>query len=232
MDVPHAHPLSHPPFHHRSAIAKASGLNVDFPPVNGKPVAFAEELRPYLKGISSWYGPTFHGKKTANGEIYNQYGLTAAHPVLPMGTRIMVENLDNGRRVWLRVNDRGPYKKGRILDLSLTAARHLGIYADGTAPVRIEVVSWPDHLDPDMGIRPYFQWVVQVAADYDRRLADEKMAKVLDKAGHIKFWMDHPPATGAFSVVTGPFEQESAARRYASHLKSLGLATLVRNWRK
>lgn len=91
-------------------------------------------------GIASWYGPTFHGKSTANGEIYNQSRLTAAHPTLPMPCLVEVTNLANGRKIVVRVNDRGPYKRGRILDLSAKAAKLLGYQGNGTAEVRVRYV--------------------------------------------------------------------------------------------
>lgn len=92
-------------------------------------------------GIASWYGPGFHGNRTANGEIYDQYELTAAHRTLPLGTRAMVTNITNGRSVEVRINDRGPFVKGRIIDLSTAAAEALGIIGRGVAMVEVEVVS-------------------------------------------------------------------------------------------
>src|ERR1700757_3034244 len=77
-------------------------------------------------GVASWYGPGFHGNRTANGEIYDQYELTAAHPSLPLGSRVMVTNLTNGRSVEVRINDRGPFVDGRAIDLSYAAARTIG----------------------------------------------------------------------------------------------------------
>ncbi|AEH44852.1 rare lipoprotein A [Thermodesulfatator indicus DSM 15286] len=91
-------------------------------------------------GIASWYGPNFHGKTTASGERYNMYAYTAAHKVLPMGTRVLVTNLENGRQVIVRINDRGPFVKGRIIDLSYAAAKALGIHRKGTALVRIQAL--------------------------------------------------------------------------------------------
>jgi len=88
-------------------------------------------------GIASWYGNKFHGKKTSNGETYNMYGKTAAHKTLPMNTFLLVKNLENNRETIVRVNDRGPFVKGRIIDLSLTAAKELGIDRRGTARVKI-----------------------------------------------------------------------------------------------
>lgn len=93
-----------------------------------------------LSGWASWYGPGFHGNLTANGEIYNQYGLTAAHRSLPFGTMVRVTNMDNGRSLIVRINDRGPYTRNRIIDLSRGAAQELGLISSGVAPVRVEVM--------------------------------------------------------------------------------------------
>ena len=91
-------------------------------------------------GIASWYGPGFHGKATANGEDFDQNALTGAHRTLPMPSMVRVTNLDNGRSIKVRINDRGPFKKGRIIDLSRRAADLLGFRRSGTAKVRVEVV--------------------------------------------------------------------------------------------
>jgi rare lipoprotein A len=92
------------------------------------------------KGWASWYGPGFDGNYTASGEVFNQEAMTAAHPSLPMGTRIRVTNLDTGRAVVVRVNDRGPYAGDRILDLSAGAARVIGVMDAGVAPIRLDVL--------------------------------------------------------------------------------------------
>lgn len=93
-----------------------------------------------LRGVASWYGPGFHGNLTASGERFNQYALTAAHQSLPFGTQVRVTNLNNGRAVVVRINDRGPFTGGRVLDLSKGAAQVLGVLGSGLAPVRIEVL--------------------------------------------------------------------------------------------
>ncbi len=92
-------------------------------------------------GIASWYGPTFYGHSTANGEVYNAGDLTAAHRTLPMPVNVRVTNLDNGKSLVVRVNDRGPYAKGRIIDVSEQAAKLLGFYGVGTARVRVTFVA-------------------------------------------------------------------------------------------
>jgi len=91
------------------------------------------------EGVASFYADRFHGRVTANGETYDRQALTAAHRDLPFDTRVKVINLDNGSSVWVRINDRGPYAKGRIIDLSGAAARKLGLEEDGTAKVRLEI---------------------------------------------------------------------------------------------
>ena len=91
-------------------------------------------------GIASWYGPKFHGRRTASGEIYDMYDLTAAHKILPMHTKVKVTNLENGRSLIVRINDRGPFVKNRIIDLSYAAAKRLGLVGPGTARVRIEAL--------------------------------------------------------------------------------------------
>jgi rare lipoprotein A len=92
------------------------------------------------RGIASWYGEDFHGWMTANGEIYDMEALTAAHRTLPLGTAILVTNVENGKQVRVRINDRGPYLYGRVLDLSLAGARALDMVDSGVAAVQIEVV--------------------------------------------------------------------------------------------
>ncbi len=92
------------------------------------------------KGLASWYGKDFHGKKTANGEIYNMYAMTAAHKTLPLQTWVKVHNLRNNKEIVVRINDRGPFVRRRIIDLSYTGAKKIGIVEKGTAPVIITVL--------------------------------------------------------------------------------------------
>jgi rare lipoprotein A len=95
------------------------------------------------KGIASWYGSKFHGQRTSDGEVYDMHKMTAAHKTLPLPSYVEVTNHNNGRKIVVRVNDRGPFHKGRIIDLSYAAAAKLGVTATGTAPVTIRVVT-PD----------------------------------------------------------------------------------------
>lgn len=96
--------------------------------------------RPQDIGRASYYGTQYHGRPTASGETYDMYAMTAAHPNLPFGTAIRVTNLENGQAVIVRVNDRGPFKPGRIVDVSQAAAERLGLILNGTADVQVEVV--------------------------------------------------------------------------------------------
>ena len=97
------------------------------------------------KGIASWYGPKFHGKKTSNGEIYDMYAMTAAHKTLPLPSYLEVKNLENGRKIIVRVNDRGPFHDNRVVDLSYTAAIKLGMIGKGTALVEIRAIDPRSH---------------------------------------------------------------------------------------
>lgn len=95
-------------------------------------------------GLASWYGSDFHGKETSNGEIYDMYAMTAAHKTLPLGVYVKVNNRENGRETIVRINDRGPFVNGRIIDLSYSAARQLGLLDSGTAQVKIEALGYLD----------------------------------------------------------------------------------------
>lgn len=97
---------------------------------------------PVEVGFASWYGKKFHGRQTACGERYDMHRLTAAHPSYPFGTVVLVTNLKNGRQVKVRINDRGPFVRGRIIDLSYSAAKQLKMVADGVVKVRVKVIKW------------------------------------------------------------------------------------------
>ena len=98
----------------------------------------------YLRGMASYYGPGFHGKKTASGEIFNMYKLTAAHRTLPLGTKARIWNVENGRSCIVIINDRGPFIEGRILDLSYAAGLELEMVAQGVAMVQIQILKLPE----------------------------------------------------------------------------------------
>ena len=189
------------------------------------------QLAPYLHGVSSWYGPDFHGKPTASGEIYNQHGMTAAHPVLPMHTRVRVKYLENGREVVLRINDRGPYKKGRILDLSRTAAQRLGILNQGTGEVKITIESWPPGMDPSQGLAAYRQFVVQVEAFQELSKAEARRSDLAGQFDDLPLQVERTPR-GRFAILAGPYDNEELAQQVSRDMKKSGVASLVRSYRK
>lgn len=108
---------------------------------------FVANVGDQFDGIASWYGPDFHAKKTSNGEIYNMYAMTAAHKTLPMNTVVRVDNLDNGRSTIVRINDRGPFVAGRIIDLSNKAAHEIDMVRKGTARVKVTVLGYNGLID-------------------------------------------------------------------------------------
>ena len=122
------------------------------------------------RGIASWYGGKFHGRKTSNGETYNKYKMTAAHKTLPMNTMLLVKNLENGRKTIVRINDRGPFVRGRIIDLSYKAAKEIGMAQKGIARVQVtalgeeSVAKWgesPTLVYKDLSIGEFY---VQIGA--------------------------------------------------------------------
>jgi len=112
---------------------------------NPRSLKTAKRVPKVITGVSSFYGTDFHGKLTANGEVYDMYGLTAAHKTLPLNTIVRVTNLANNKSLILRINDRGPYIKGRILDCSYGAAKKLDFLLQGTTKVRIEIIEVGDN---------------------------------------------------------------------------------------
>jgi len=126
-------------------VVKTAGLKGTQQPykVNGErydPLPSAADF--VQEGVASWYGKDFHGRKTSNGETYDMYAMTAAHKTLPMNVHVKVTNLSNQRSTIVRVNDRGPFVKKRIIDLSYSAAKELGVVGPGTAPVRVEALGY------------------------------------------------------------------------------------------
>jgi rare lipoprotein A len=122
-----------------TATMLVQGCSTGPPPVNrfpGYPIGFVEQ------GMASWYGPGFHGNKTANGERYDMHKLTAAHRTLPLGSIAVVRSFTSGRHVTVRINDRGPFARGRILDLSLAGAQALGMIGQGTDRIELQVVGY------------------------------------------------------------------------------------------
>lgn len=128
------------------------------------------------KGLASWYGPNFHGKKTANGERYNMYSLTAAHRFLPFNSQILVTNLENKKQIVVRINDRGPFVKDRIIDLSYAAAKKLDMINSGIVPVEIKT-SQP--------VNPNNRYFIQIGSFISRNKA-ETLVNKLHQTGYTE----------------------------------------------
>ncbi len=183
-------------------------------------------------GIASWYGGKFHGRKTSNGETYNMHAKTAAHKTLPMGTMLVVKNLENGRSSVVRINDRGPFVKGRIIDLSYTAAKEIGLVQKGTARVRITALgeaaattrtassSQPMHLKhQNFNVGRFYIQVGSFEKKKDARLLAKKFA-VLGRDVVIQSF----PAAGTqfFRVMVFSGTALDAAKRYERYLEKNG----------
>ncbi len=125
-------------------FTKDDAAETDFKVVEGKESVLYKDYAPVktFEGVASFYAYKYHGRKTANGEIYNMYGLSAAHPTFPFGTIIRVVNLKNHKSCIVKVNDRMPYNHKRIIDLSLGAAKKLDMINDGIVKVRLEILKW------------------------------------------------------------------------------------------
>jgi len=159
--------------------------------VNGKRYQPIPSADGYVeKGLASWYGKKFHGRKTSNGGTYDMYAMTAAHKTLPMNVHLKVTNLDNGRSTVVRVNDRGPFVRSRIIDLSYTAANELGVVGPGTAPVRIEALGYRNK--SQTGATPQYSqpvsyevgpFMVQVGAFTVKENADRLAVKLKNQYG-------------------------------------------------
>ena len=144
-------------------------------------------------GTASWYGPPYHNRRGSNGEIYNMNAMTAAHLTLPLGSIVRVTNLKTGHSALLRITDRGPFVEGRILDLSLAAAKALDVYLPGTARVRLEVLEAPAALD--VGGR----WAIQIGAFADEKSAAD-LASCLQRRYQTAKVQKFPSPTGNWWV--------------------------------
>ncbi|MBI3757630.1 MAG: septal ring lytic transglycosylase RlpA family protein [Deltaproteobacteria bacterium] len=184
--------------------------------------AIAPDIAPgtIQTGLASWYGPGFHGKRTANGEIYNQHDLTAAHPSLPLGTRVMVTNVNTNQAIEVRVNDRGPYIEGRAIDLSYAAARTIGVYEPGVAPVRIEVLS------PAAAVLAV-AYAVQLGSYADASQASALKARMAARYPDVYI---SPMNTGLkryYLVRLGPFSRRADALSRAEDAARTGMRVIV-----
>ena len=178
------------------------------------------------KGMASWYGNKFHGNKTSNGEKYDMYAMTAAHKRLPLPSYVKVTNLNNNQSVVVRVNDRGPFHQGRIIDLSFAAASKLGIDKVGTAPVEISVVT-----TSDKGLNSNKDTIAVQVGAFSVRSSAEKVKRQLSRLVSTKISISEVVSRGKklYRVRLGPFSNITTANRWLSKVDKLsfGSASLV-----
>ncbi|MPZ75519.1 MAG: septal ring lytic transglycosylase RlpA family protein [Deltaproteobacteria bacterium] len=190
------------------------------PPIPPVPTSRATQT-----GIASWYGPGFHGKATASGVIYNQNDLTAAHQTLPLGTRVLVTNLETGKSVEVLINDRGPFAKGRIIDLSYGAGEILGMIRAGTIPVRIEIIDSGPHKIPF--IRDSLDYTLQMGSfsqmENARQLRD-RLARTYTDVAIVRL----QAKDGIYyRVQLGVFSNRAVAEEQARELSQAGYPAMI-----
>jgi rare lipoprotein A len=200
-----------------SACAVPAG-KVKLPPIP------APESRAAQTGIASWYGPGFHGQATASGVIYNQYDLTAAHQTLPLGSRVMVTNLNNGKFIEVLVNDRGPFAKERIIDLSHAAAQSIDMLGPGTAPVRIEVIEAPFKIQ---AIRASLDYTLQVGSFAQLENAQQMRDHLRQSFSEISIVPTQSSNGTYYRVQLGTYSNRAAAEEKARQLAQNGFSVII-----
>ena len=181
-------------------------------------------------GIASWYGTKFHGNLTANGETYDMYGMSAAHKALPLPTFVKVTNLDNGKNVVLRVNDRGPFHDDRVVDLSWEAARQLGFDHQGTAPVVVEALdklNYPGRTRAEASSSFYLQVGAFSDADGAKSLLSE-IRKLMDKNGYtfnVRALVSEIDTGVLHKVWIGPIYNELHEHELTAIIEAVGMGS-------
>jgi rare lipoprotein A len=175
-------------------------------------------------GIASWYGPGFHGKATASGAIYNQNDLTAAHQTLPLGSRVMVTNLDNGRATELLINDRGPFAKGRIIDLSYAAAEALGMIGPGTIPVRVDVLESPKKI---LFVRASLDYTLQLGSFAQLENAQNLRDRLAKSYADVTIIPLQAKDATYYRVQLGNFSNRADAEERARQVSQAGFSVIV-----
>jgi rare lipoprotein A len=208
--VPRAEPL------HRYANRPYTVFGRDYVPL--------ARLQPFRqRGLASWYGKRFHGQKTASGETYDMYAMTAAHPTLPIPSYVRVTHVGNGRSVVVRVNDRGPFHPGRIIDLSYVAASRLGYIQAGSAQVEVESLL-AEHKSAAEEKSVY----LQVGAFSSRENAESLRARVAQELAWLKEALHVLLAGNLWRLHVGPYGSAEDARPVAERIEAqLQLRTLV-----
>ncbi len=184
------------------------------------------------KGVASWYGTKFHGRKTANGETYNMYAMTAAHKTLPIPSYVRVTNLNNQRSVIVRINDRGPFHGNRIIDLSYAAATKLGITRTGTGYVEIEALEPGQQISRKRRIAPQNTvnggFYLQLGAFREKLNAQQLQRKVSQiSAEKTAIQMAQRPIGVVYKVLLGPLQSESRAQQISEKLLAMGIKDMT-----
>ena len=187
------------------------------PKTNGMKAGAKGSSNSIETGVASWYGPNFHGKLTANGEVYDMDGMTAAHRTLPFGTEVVVENLDNGLSTKVRINDRGPFAKDRIIDLSRAAATEIEMLGPGTARVRIYLVKG-DLENSRVTNLKVANYTVQLGSFSTQQLAQQKANQINDSRVEA---LD-VNGTTVYRVYFGLYQNQEEAERAKETLLQAG----------
>lgn len=180
----------------------------------------------YQKGIASWYGEKFHGKRTSNSEIYDMHKLTAAHKKLPFNTLVEVENLENNKRVIVRINDRGPFVKNRIIDLSFKAAKRIDIDKTGTVPVNIRIIKSTNIIKNNEIYTYSPNYCIQAGAFTIKSNADEMLNKLRSILPELKFSTRF--LNGFYKVVSLKIQLRSKAEKYKKILDDYEIDVFIR----
>lgn len=197
--------------------------------VNGRTYRVMDSAAGYVeRGIASWYGRKFHGHRTSSGETYDMYGMTAAHTRLPLPTYVQVTNLENGRRVVVRVNDRGPFHPNRLIDLSYAAAKKLGIVATGTGLVEVRAIdprTWHQPATRTLAqptpVPVRYGLYLQVGA-FSSRTNAENLRRRLDHFGPVTIHKVAQHRQALWRVRIGPLRSVEEADRLAERLVRAG----------
>jgi len=205
--LPDAQPKAEPL--HRYANRPYKVFGTDYAPL--------ARVQPFRqRGVASWYGKRFHGQKTASGELYDMYAMTAAHPTLPIPSYVRVTHIGNGRSVVVRVNDRGPFHSARIIDLSYAAAYKLGYIQAGSAQVEVE------------SIVPGSDVYVQVGAFSSRESAESLRTRVANELAWLTETVQVLMAGNLWRLHVGPYRSQDDARSAAERIEAaLNLKPLV-----
>ena len=183
----------------------------------------AKMIRYREVGLASWYGEEYHGRRTANGEVYDMHAMTAAHRTLPFHTRVRVTNLENGSEAEFRINDRGPFIPGRIIDLSYSGARAIEMLGRGTAKVSVEAIGFAGGQSPSLeGI-----FAIQVGAFAEKENAARFQGQLEKKYPNVHMVLWESNVKRFYRVRMGAFRTEAEARRYIENLRKDNLSGFV-----